>query len=177
MINRPWCSAKFPNVYSFVQSHYWGVGLFKYYKLQQVSWCPIKSSDFEFVATAVYLCAITGEDEQMMFVNTCVLVQVPNFALATPMLLLSCIGCWTYLKQDMHRGLQLGLTSPKQVASATAKGAVHVDRSRAAKQSAIHEHISTGSGFYCNSVAPYIYHWAVMTACAMLVMNVQVATR
>lgn len=34
---RPWCDATIPSLYGFVQSHYWGVGLFKYYQLSQVS--------------------------------------------------------------------------------------------------------------------------------------------
>ena len=36
IIERPWCSSALPNIYSFVQSHYWGVGLFRYFKFQQV---------------------------------------------------------------------------------------------------------------------------------------------
>ena len=32
-------------------------------------------------------------------------------------------------------------------------------------------------GFNSNDVAPYIHQWAVMTACALFVMNVQVTTR
>lgn len=36
IVERPWCSSGLPNIYSFVQSHYWGVGLLRYFKLQQV---------------------------------------------------------------------------------------------------------------------------------------------
>ncbi|OII71053.1 mannosyltransferase domain-containing protein [Cryptosporidium andersoni] len=35
-IVRPWCNSKFPNIYSFVQSEYWGSYLFNYWKLQKV---------------------------------------------------------------------------------------------------------------------------------------------
>lgn len=35
-VERPWCSSALPNIYSFVQSHYWGVGLLRYFKFQQV---------------------------------------------------------------------------------------------------------------------------------------------
>ncbi|KAM3416990.1 GPI mannosyltransferase 2 [Cercospora zeina] len=31
--DRPWCHRTVPSIYSFVQSHYWGVGLFKYWTL------------------------------------------------------------------------------------------------------------------------------------------------
>lgn len=33
---RPWCRARLPNVYAFVQQHYWGVGLLRYWRLQQL---------------------------------------------------------------------------------------------------------------------------------------------
>ncbi|KAG8721742.1 ER membrane glycoprotein subunit of the GPI transamidase complex-like protein [Ceratobasidium sp. 394] len=33
---RPWCSARLPSVYSFVQSHYWDVGLWRYWTLAQI---------------------------------------------------------------------------------------------------------------------------------------------
>ncbi len=33
---RPWCDAAVPNLYGYVQSHYWNVGLFRYYELKQV---------------------------------------------------------------------------------------------------------------------------------------------
>ena len=44
---RPWCSGRLPNVYSFVQSHYWGVGLFKYFKVQQASNSSRSFSQFD----------------------------------------------------------------------------------------------------------------------------------
>lgn len=33
---RPYCQPGGPSLYSFIQSQYWGVGLFKYYQLKQV---------------------------------------------------------------------------------------------------------------------------------------------
>ncbi|KAI3520437.1 hypothetical protein L1887_09859 [Cichorium endivia] len=33
---RPWCKARIPLVYNFIQSHYWGVGFLKYFQLKQL---------------------------------------------------------------------------------------------------------------------------------------------
>ncbi|KAG9078827.1 ER membrane glycoprotein subunit of the GPI transamidase complex-like protein [Ceratobasidium sp. UAMH 11750] len=33
---RPWCSARIPSVYTFVQSHYWDVGLWRYWTSAQI---------------------------------------------------------------------------------------------------------------------------------------------
>ncbi|RZC69561.1 hypothetical protein C5167_032698 [Papaver somniferum] len=33
---RPWCKARVPFLYDFLQGHYWGVGFFKYFQLKQL---------------------------------------------------------------------------------------------------------------------------------------------
>lgn len=35
-ISSPWCDAKLPSAYTYVQSHYWNVGLFNYYEFKQI---------------------------------------------------------------------------------------------------------------------------------------------
>lgn len=34
--SRPWCDSAVPNIYSFVQQHYWNVGLFRYFTVSQI---------------------------------------------------------------------------------------------------------------------------------------------
>ncbi|XP_037036331.1 GPI mannosyltransferase 2 [Bradysia coprophila] len=36
LISSPWCGAKLPSAYTYVQSHYWNVGLFNYYEFKQI---------------------------------------------------------------------------------------------------------------------------------------------
>ncbi|XP_073104002.1 uncharacterized protein [Elaeis guineensis] len=33
---RPWCKARIPNLYGFLQSHYWGVGFLRYFQVKQL---------------------------------------------------------------------------------------------------------------------------------------------
>lgn len=35
ILSRPWCSGRLPSIYSYAQSAYWNVGLFRYWSLQQ----------------------------------------------------------------------------------------------------------------------------------------------
>ncbi|EEA08394.1 mannosyltransferase domain-containing protein [Cryptosporidium muris RN66] len=61
-IVRPWCNSKIPNIYSFVQSEYWGNYLFNYWKLQKVDkflWIipiivPIVVSSISIVKYKIY---------------------------------------------------------------------------------------------------------------------------
>ena len=90
-----------------------------------------------------------------------------------PILSLSCAGCWEYFSCNWARALLLGVCDapPKQLLTVT--------RSWKTKSLQTEKHglATAGTGFSSNTVAPYIYQWALMTACALLVMNVQVATR
>lgn len=65
---RPWCYNNIPDLYSFVQKHYWNVGFLKYYTLG----------------------------------------QLPNFLIATPMILFTLTACWSYFRSDWKRSLTLG---------------------------------------------------------------------
>lgn len=106
-------------------------------------------------------------------------MQIPNFVLAMPMLYISFAGCYEYFRQDWTRSLQLhlcpiypssSLGKKLQSQETTAQWHNHVMASKALCTKA-------PEGFISNDIAPYIQQWAVMTACALLIMNVQVATR
>ncbi|OHW97780.1 GPI mannosyltransferase 2 [Colletotrichum incanum] len=52
---RPWCARTVPSIYSFVQEHYWGVGLFRYWTLPNV---PL----FVLAAPVLGLLIVSGWD-------------------------------------------------------------------------------------------------------------------
>lgn len=164
---RPWCSKKLPSIYSFVQSHYWGVGLFRYFQLQQV-FQPLYSSTYQRT-----LCIVVMILTAFILISQFVYMQLPNFLLALPVLCLSCAGCWTYFSQDWPRALLLGISqaAPRQLQTAVQRWPA---KSAANKK---HGLASAKHGFGDDRVAPYVYQLALMTACACFVMNVQVATR
>ena len=102
-----------------------------------------------------------------------VYMQLPNFLLALPVLCLSFAGCWTYFSQDWTRALLLGIyrAAPRQLGTAAQRWPT---KSTVDKR---HGLASAEHGFGNDRVAPYVYQLGLMTACACLVMNVQVATR
>jgi hypothetical protein len=100
-------------------------------------------------------------------------MQLPNFVLALPVLCLSFAGCWTYFSQDWTRALLLGIyqAAPRQLRTAVQRWPAKAIANKK------HGFASAKHGFGNDRVAPYVYQWALMTACACFVMNVQVATR
>ncbi|XP_068622486.1 GPI mannosyltransferase 2 [Battus philenor] len=65
----PWCNYSIPLSYSYIQSHYWDVGFFKYYKMK----------------------------------------QVPNFLLASPILVLILFHTISFLKNNLRLFFRLGI--------------------------------------------------------------------
>ena len=113
------------------------------------------------------------------FITFLLHMQIPNFMLALPMLYISFAGCFEYFSQDWIRSMQLGLLS--RYPSSTFGTRLQSQETAAPKhpQSMAAKALCNQEpkGFNSNGVAPYIHQWAVMTACALFVMNVQVATR
>eukprot|EP00899_Mesostigma_viride_P024493 jgi/Mesvir1/5228/Mv15356-RA.2 len=52
---RPWCANRVPYLYGFVQSHYWAVGLFNYYRLQQLPNFILAAPVLALALSAVFL--------------------------------------------------------------------------------------------------------------------------
>ena len=103
-----------------------------------------------------------------------VLMQIPNFILAGPILYLSCMGCWAYFNCNWGRAFSLGLQTSQPTQCQQDGKHTNASKSSSVTASPIH---TPSAVFTHDKVAPYIYHWALLTACALFIMNVQVATR
>ena len=94
-VERPWCSSALPNIYSFVQSHYWGVGLLRYFKFQQV--ILLRRLALSFACSWAHTNAIPMPHIYLTTGSHCLLLLSSlhpiiahadtNFVLAMPMLL------------------------------------------------------------------------------------------
>lgn len=107
---RSWCQLTVPAIYSFVQEHYWNVGLLRYFTRE----------------------------------------QIPNFLLASPMILLSVCGIISYCRKNLKTILTLGI-KPVSVAKR--------------------------SPFYSRRLVPLIYLWMIMLLSTVFVAHVQIITR
>ena len=81
-------------------------------------------------------------------------VQVPNFILAAPVLLMSASGCAAYGALTWRRGLGLAWLLRALCGQSARK--------------------SSARGYGADAVAPYVLHWTFATAAAALVLHVQV---
>ncbi|KAJ1998917.1 ER membrane glycoprotein subunit of the GPI transamidase complex-like protein [Coemansia thaxteri] len=84
--------------------------------------------------------------------------QVPNFALAAPMVALSLAGLWAYVAHDPLRVAALGWRQLR--------------RKRADSESA-----PLASAFFGRALLPHMYLWALLLWVATTTMHVQVVTR
>lgn len=177
---RPWCLSIIPNIYSFVQSHYWNVGLFRYYKTQQVH------DAFCFLATTHLMSALAD------CLKILLSVQIPNFLLATPMLCLSVAMCWKFKYHRWRWSLSTNRPFVMQESHAESKHTSSIAADTSGKpisccqtantampnsQQSVAMYRAKQQGFMCDQMDPYIVHLGFLTATAALVMNIQVVTR
>ncbi len=91
---RPWCAARPAWIYTFVQDHYW---------------CVVRlhsSLHSGYIQADIHAeCA----RRDVGFLRYWRAAQIPNFALAAPVLLLTAAGVAAYVRADARRALTLGL--------------------------------------------------------------------
>ncbi|RHZ83134.1 hypothetical protein Glove_99g42 [Diversispora epigaea] len=87
--------------------------------------------------------------------------QIPNFVLASPMIILSLFGIYKYARYDLKRILSLNLISGNL----------------ADKTSSSSEKKNDCSPYFSTSILPFIYLWAILLLYVITSMHIQVITR
>jgi len=90
--------------------------------------------------------------------------QIPNFLLASPIILISYYGIWSYVSHDKSRYLTMGMKSDIATSS-TEKTEIAPDES------------STTTGFLSDRTLPHVYLWTILVIIVVTSMHVQIITR
>jgi phosphatidylinositol glycan class V len=115
-------------------------------------------------------------------------LQLPMVLMSLPVAWLSVSGCWAYFSADWQRALSLGLYSRahrppawleglQRYYTAAVRRHLHIIGTGARGSSKARQPAGGTALQRSAEAAPLVYHWALMTAVALLVMHVNVATR
>ncbi|XP_021728844.1 GPI mannosyltransferase 2-like isoform X2 [Chenopodium quinoa] len=149
---RPWCKAKIPLLYGFIQSHYWGVGFLQYFQFKQLPNFLLASP-----VLSLAFCSII------------------SYLKADPENFFS-LGFGTASKKNNAASLEdeyLSAANKEPIIVRRRPKSMIVERSVFPKEN----QVSVKSGYYSASVIPFIIHLSFMAATVFFVMHVQVATR
>ncbi|CAN6338349.1 unnamed protein product [Urochloa humidicola] len=170
---RPWCKAKVPLLYGFIQSHYWGVGFLRYFQLKQLPNFLLASP---VLSLAVYSIIHYTKKLNQLFRTTSIHMQI--ITALEERSVESCKGSddMTVSRSELSTGSTNkthGNSKVKQRKSvATEKASATFHGTMSTNQN-IREIQDEGSIL----LLPFILHLAFMTFTAFFVMHVQVSTR
>ena len=149
-----WCERQLPDLYAYVQRHYWGVRLLGYYELRQLP-------NFALAAPALGLCAAAS--------LSCLAAARVQSARTRPR---EAVRCMLGLRADRAAEASEGSQSSAQ------NGARRSSARRAAEASeGSGDRPSTAEGALTPRVWIYALHWALLSGLILLFGNVQVSTR
>ncbi|GJV17506.1 GPI mannosyltransferase 2 isoform X1 [Tanacetum coccineum] len=154
--SRPWCNARIPLLYNFIQSHYWGVGFLRYFQLKQLPNFLLASP-----ILSIALCSIIHyvKLQPSVFLTLGFQVATENYGDAknTPML-------------ERKKSTPTREDQAFRRRKRNTKEGEHVVLST--------DNVSTDKvGKFSVVIIPFILHLGFMVATAFFVMHVQVSTR
>ncbi|KAM6545564.1 hypothetical protein CsatB_026300 [Cannabis sativa] len=159
---RPWCKAKVPLLYNYIQSHYWGVGFLRYFQFKQLPNFLLASP-----ILSLALCSIVNyaksEPEKFFSLGFCASTKDKNHAavLFIP-----------------EASLRANITINKTSSKIQDKINLRPKKPRMKEDSpALLSESSDKIGYLSVFVLPFILHLGFLAATAFFVMHVQVATR
>ncbi|KAM1525280.1 hypothetical protein COP2_009972 [Malus domestica] len=146
---RPWCNARVPLLYNYIQSHYWGVGFLRYFQVKQLPNFLLASP-----ILSLALCSII------------------HYAKSKPENFFS-LGFHAPPEDKDSAAVLFSLTEYSSRKNRTRK---QVNKDGPALLSEEHKALAK-QGYLSVAVLPCILHLGFMAATAFFVMHVQVATR
>ncbi|KAK8949330.1 hypothetical protein KSP39_PZI005209 [Platanthera zijinensis] len=163
---RPWCKSRVPNLYGFLQSHYWGVGFLRYFEVKQLPNFLLASPILTIaIASIVHYARLLRQTP-------------PSFKKTSD------------LTKNLHGKDLSRETISSNIISSTAEftGRLGLHRRRSEKKTKYLENfcklklqmksfIKVKQGYCSLLVFPFILHLGFMTFMVLFVMHVQVATR
>ncbi|XP_058108525.1 uncharacterized protein LOC131251674 [Magnolia sinica] len=172
---RPWCKARVPLLYDFLQSHYWGVGFLRYFQLKQLPNFLLASPILSLAVCSiihygklrpdiVFSLGIRASPEER---NSSAVL----YLLGTDQRLKS---SQVSVKSSSSKSLREDLTVRRRKQKT---GEEDSDSNQDALQSDYEASSPAKQGYASILVLPFVLHMGFMTAVAFFVMYVQVATR
>ncbi|KAJ1397126.1 GPI mannosyltransferase 2 [Sesbania bispinosa] len=159
---RPWCKARIPLLYNYIQSHYWGVGFLRYFQLKQLP---------NFLLASPIL--------------SLALCSVVHYAKSRPQNFYS-LGFQTTIEEKSCGVVFLSDdVSGSKEAGSVEKSSVRVEENFKLRRRKnvikgddanvpIESEPATRPGYLSTSILPFVLHLGFMTGTAFLVMHVQV---
>ncbi|CAN8294128.1 unnamed protein product [Cochlearia groenlandica] len=160
---RPWCKARVPLLYNFIQSHYWGVGFLRYFQLKQLPnfllASPILSlavcSIVKYMKSRPELFLSLGFQATEKEKRSAARLYSLNDAVALD------------AKTSTNEGVNRDIRQRKPIRNKDV-----TPTNVAAESNSLEK-----SGYFSADVFPFVVHLTLMAVTAFLVMHVQVATR
>ncbi|KFK35237.1 hypothetical protein AALP_AA5G258200, partial [Arabis alpina] len=156
---RPWCKARIPLMYSFIQSHYWGVGFLRYFQFKQLP-------NF-LLASPILSLAVCS---------------IKSYMTSRPELFLS-LGFQATEKEKRSSARLYSLKDAYVKTSPNEGNPDFRQRKPSRKKDATVTNVAAESnsleksGYFSADVFPFVVHLGLMAATAFVAMHVQVATR
>lgn len=169
---RPWCKAKVPLLYGFIQSHYWGVGFLRYFQVKQLPNFLLASP---VLSLAVYSIVHYTKLLHRLFQTTSIHKQIITALEERPVV--------SYRRSDDVTSLSelSARLTKKAQGNSTVKHRKSVATDTAS--ATFHDTMSPNQNMEENQDAcsilllPFVLHLVFMTFTAFFVMHVQVSTR